>query len=89
VASDPALRVELRILSSFLTLTRRGYLRLLVAGGPRVLAWGAEHGVRSLGELRAWIARVRGGAGVSPETQMPQDPAAGDRRSGRRRRRAP
>jgi hypothetical protein len=89
VTPDVALRVELRILSPFLTLTRRGYLRLLVAGGPRVLAWGAAHGVRSLGELRRWIARVRGGAGVSPAAKMSQDPAAGSTRPARRRRREP
>jgi len=89
IEPDPALRVELRILSPFLTLTRRGYLRLLLAGGPRVLAWGATHGVRSLGELRRWVARVRGGAGVSPGTKMPQDPAARSTRPRRPRRRAP
>jgi hypothetical protein len=89
IEPDPALRVELRILSPFLTLARRGYLRLLVAGGPRVLAWGAAHGVRSLGELRRWIARVRGGAGVSPGPEMPQDPAASPTRPARRRRRTP
>jgi len=89
IEPDPALRVELRILSPFFTLARRGYLRLLVAGGPRVLAWGAAHGVRSLGELRRWIARVRGGPGVSSAAKMPQDPAARPARPARRRRRAP
>jgi hypothetical protein len=89
VSPDPELRVELRILSPFFTLARRGYLRLLIAGGPRVLAWGAAHGVRSLGELRRWIARVRAGAGVSPGPEMPQDPAAGRSGPGRRRRREP
>ncbi len=87
VAPDPALRVDLRILSSFLTLTRRGYLRLLVAGGPSVLAWGAAHGMRSLGELRRWIGRVRAGAGVSDAAEMAQDSAAPPAGRARRRRR--
>lgn len=76
VERDPALRVELRILAPFSRLVRRGYLRLLVAGGPAVLAWGAAHGVGTLGELRRWVARVRKGAGVSPGPRMPQDPSA-------------
>ncbi len=89
VEPDPSLHVELRILSPFLTLVRRGYLRLLVAGGPHVLAWGAAHGVRSLGELRSWIARARRRDGVSRAARMPQDPATGSARPARRRRRAP
>jgi len=77
VERDPALRVDLRILAPFSRLVRRGYLRLLVAGGPSVLAWGAAHGVGTLGELRRWIARMRKGTGVSSSARMPQDPAPG------------
>lgn len=77
--SDEALRVDLRILAPFSRLLRRGYLRLLVAGGPAVLAWGAAHGVGSLGELRRWIGRMRAGAGVSPGARMPH--ATGPRRT--------
>jgi hypothetical protein len=89
VDPDPALGVELRILAPFLRLVRRGYLRLIVAGGPSVLAWGAAHGVRSLGDLRRWIARVRAGHGVSEAAGMPQDPAARPAPRARRRRREP
>lgn len=89
IEPDPALRVGLRIRSSFATLVRRGYLKLLVAGGPRVIAWGATHGVRSVGELRRWIARVRAGAGVSPAAGMPQDPGAAPGAPAGRRRREP
>ena len=73
VEPDPSLRVDLRILAPFSRLVRRGYLRLLVAGGPEVLAWGAAHGVRTLGELRRWIAGVRRGSAVSSSSGMPQD----------------
>ena len=89
IDSDPERRVGLRVLASFLRLTRRGYLRLLVAGGPSVLAWGAAHGVRSLGELRRWIARARAGAGVSQAAEMPQDSASRPSRPARRRRSEP
>jgi hypothetical protein len=59
VERDPARRVEIRILAPFSRLVRRGYLRLLAAGGPAVLAWGAAHGVRGLGELRRFVAGRR------------------------------
>jgi hypothetical protein len=59
VERDESLRVDVRILAPFSRLVRRGYLRLLVAGGPAVLAWGAAHGVRSLTELRHWVKRAR------------------------------
>jgi hypothetical protein len=71
IERDEALRVELRILAPFAQLVRRGYLRLLIAGGPAVLAWGAAHGVGTLGELRRWIGRMRAGSGVSPDARMP------------------
>jgi len=76
VERDPALRVDLRILAPFSRLVRRGYLRLLVAGGPEVLAWGAAHGVRTLGELRRWVARVRKRSGVSSGPGISKDRAA-------------
>ncbi|MFI5215172.1 MAG: hypothetical protein ACHQ3O_01405 [Candidatus Limnocylindria bacterium] len=81
VERDEALRVDLRILAPFSRLMRRGYLRLLVAGGPAVLAWGAAHGVGSLGELRRWIGRMRSGGGVSPRARMPHAPGSGRSRS--------
>lgn len=76
VEDDEALRVELRILAPFSRLVRRGYLRLLAAGGPEVLAWGVAHGVRTLGELRRWVARARRAGGVSSSPGISNDPAA-------------
>jgi hypothetical protein len=77
VEKDESARVEIRVLAPFSRLVRRGYLRLLVAGGPEVLAWGAAHGVRSLGELRRFVARVGRGSGVSSSARKSHDPAAG------------
>jgi hypothetical protein len=76
VEDDAALRVEIRIPAPFSRLVRRGYLGLLVAGGPGVLAWGAAHGVRTLGELRRFVARVRRASGVSSSAKTSHDRAA-------------
>jgi len=59
---DPEVRVGFRIVSGFPRLLRRGYLGLLVAAGPRVLAFGAFHGIRTLGALRRFVAQQRGHA---------------------------
>lgn len=50
--------VEVRVAAPFSRLVRRGYLSLLVAGGLRVLAFGAAHGVRTLRELRKLVERM-------------------------------
>ena len=55
----PALRIRFGVVAPFATLVRRGYLGLLAAGGPRVLAFGAAHGVRTLRQLRELVTRLR------------------------------
>jgi hypothetical protein len=81
VESDERLRVGLRILAPFSRLVRRGYLRLLIAGGPSVLAWGATHGVRTLGDLRRLVARARAGDEVTSSARRVRS-SAGRRASG-------
>jgi hypothetical protein len=56
---DPQRRVDLRIVAAFWRLTRRGYVRLLLAAGPEVLAFGARHGVRDARALARLVARLR------------------------------
>jgi len=56
---DEDVRVGFRIVSSLPTLAGRGYLHLLVAGGPRVLAFGAGRGVRGLADLHRLVRRLR------------------------------
>ena len=51
--------VDLRILAPFRALVRRGYLRLLLVAGPKVILYGAAHGVRGLTDLRRVVRRVR------------------------------
>jgi hypothetical protein len=57
--SDPELRVGFRVAVPFPRLVRRGYLGLLAAGGWRVLAFGASHGVRSVAQLRGLVDVLR------------------------------
>lgn len=50
---------DLRIAAGFPRLIRRGYLGLLRRAGPPVLAFGARHGIRNVGALRALVADLR------------------------------
>jgi len=56
---DPEQRVDFRIVADFRRLATRGYVRLLLAAGPRVVAFGLAHGVASLGALRRLVAELR------------------------------
>lgn len=56
---DPEQGVELRVVAGFTRLAARGYVRLLLAAGPQVLAFGQRHGVPSLGALRRFVAQMR------------------------------
>jgi len=56
---DPERRVELRVVAPFVRLLRRGYVELLLRGGPRLLWFGATHGVRSIGDLRRLVEGIR------------------------------
>lgn len=51
--------VDLRIVAGFARLTLRGYVKLLLVAGPPVLAFGARHGIRTLGALRRFVAGLR------------------------------
>jgi hypothetical protein len=61
IEEDPEARVDFRVAADFSRLVRRGYLALLLAAGPRVLAFGAAHGIRTLGALRRFAAGLRRG----------------------------
>ena len=77
VCERPDARVDLRIAAPFARLVRHGYVRVLVAAGWRVLAFGARHGVRSLGQLRRLVERLRS---RSPEPWEGDDGGEGDGR---------
>ena len=59
LAEDRVTAVDLRIAAGFSRLIQRGYLRLLLAAGPRVRALGAVHGVAGVRDLARLVARVR------------------------------
>jgi hypothetical protein len=59
VETDEELRIGFRIIAPFATLARKGYVRLLLAGGSKLLAFGAARGVRTLADLGTLIARIR------------------------------
>lgn len=56
---DPDLRVDLRVVAGWRRLRERGFLRLLVGAGPRLVAFAARHGVRSLRALRRLVESAR------------------------------
>ena len=56
---DPARHIDFRIVAPFARLARHGHVRLLVTSGPKVLAYGATHGVYTLGQLRALVRTMR------------------------------
>jgi hypothetical protein len=60
--------IDLRIVAGFGRLARRGYLRLLLAAGPAVIAFGARHGIRTLGALRSLVRDLRSRAPAQWET---------------------
>jgi len=52
-------KADLRIKAGFARLTMRGYVKLLLVAGPPVLAFGASHGIRTLGALRRFVGELR------------------------------
>ena len=58
--TDPARSLGLDVIAPFPRLLRRGYIRLLWAGGGPLLAFGARNGIRTMGQLRDLVANLRG-----------------------------
>ena len=73
--ADPARRVELRVIAPFPRLLRRGYVELLLRGGPRLLWFGATHGVRSVADLRRVVDSVRSSEPAPWETVATPQPS--------------
>jgi hypothetical protein len=59
MSEDAETRVDLRIAVSFPRLLRRGYVRLLLAAGPRLRAIGAARGISGVQSLARLVARMR------------------------------
>jgi hypothetical protein len=56
---DPQRQLRIRVIAPFPRLLRRGYVELLLRGGPRLLWFGATHGVRTLTGLRRLVDAAR------------------------------
>jgi hypothetical protein len=56
---DPALRINVTLHSGFIKLTSRGWLSLLARGGPRVVMWLANKGLRGPGGVATALARLK------------------------------
>lgn len=58
VSEDPDEQVGLRVIAGFTRLVWRGYVTMLLRGGPRVLAYGATRGIHSVGDLRKFMRQT-------------------------------
>jgi hypothetical protein len=58
-SDDPEIGVGFEIVAPFARLAARGYVELLLAAGPRLLAFGLARGVASVGALRKRVERHR------------------------------
>lgn len=68
-SDDPELRVGFRVVAPLSRLLRRGYLGLILSAGPRVAAYGARQGVRSVAQLRRLIRQSRAAGPAEWEVQ--------------------
>lgn len=59
--------VGFRIIASFWRLIRHGHLRLVLEAGPKVMAYGAQHGIRTLGQLTEFVRQIRSSTPMSCE----------------------
>lgn len=59
VSDDPDLQVGLRVIAGFPRLLWRGYVTMLLRGGPRLLAYGATRGIHSVSDLRKFLSQTR------------------------------
>ena len=59
VSDDPDLQVGLRVISGFTRLVWRGYVTMLLRGGPRVLAYGATRDIYNVADLRKFMRQTR------------------------------
>ena len=58
-SDDPTVRVNIVIATGFARLLRRGYVRLLLAAGPRARAIAAAHGVEGMSSIQHLVATMR------------------------------
>jgi hypothetical protein len=85
-SKDPEVRVNIRVAAGFARLLRRGYVRLLIAAGPRARAIGFQHGETGMSSLQHLVASLR--RLDRPEWEQPASGAEPAQPTPRRARRA-
>jgi len=86
---DPELRVNIRVAVGLTRLLRRGYVRLLLAAGPRARAIGFAHGETGMSSLQHLVGSLRrldraAWEKPAPHAQSSTEPARSTTRRSRR-----
>ncbi len=58
-SKEPDLKINATIHSGLVKLTRRGWLGLVTRGGPKVMMWMAQKGLRGPGAIATAIGRLK------------------------------
>lgn len=61
VAKDENDKVRVKLHSGLVRLTMRGWLGVLAAGGPKVIAWMAQKGLKGPGAVASALSRLKKG----------------------------
>ena len=61
VAKDENEKIRVKLHSGLVRLTMRGWLGVLAAGGPKVIGWMAQKGLKGPGAVASALARLKKG----------------------------
>jgi hypothetical protein len=61
VAKDPAEKIQVKLHAGLLKLTMHGWLGVLAAGGPKVIGWMAQKGLRGPSAVASALSRLKKG----------------------------
>ena len=59
VAKDPAEKIQVKLHAGLLKLTMHGWLGVLAAGGPKVIGWMAQKGLRGPSAVASALSRLK------------------------------
>ena len=59
VAKDPAEKIQVKLHAGLLKLTMHGWLGVLAAGGPKVIGWMAQKGLKGPGAVASALSRLK------------------------------
>jgi hypothetical protein len=61
VAKDPAEKIQVKLHAGLLKLTMHGWLGVLAAGGPKVIGWMAQKGLKGPSAVASALSRLKKG----------------------------